>query len=972
MSSAPPALGYAPPTMAGDSVPAPLEALGSRFRQRIARARRQLALGGVLLAVMVAALVARYGTGLTRAGAACLLLLAVIALVLTIRHARRTVASRRRLIQATLAQAEPLLGERALRALSLVERGAQVGESQELSQLHFQRVLALASAERLDQWSLRVNYRARLLLLAAVMAGGVAFAVDPARIFEGLDVLLARSGYAPVPMTWLESLRVESQPPAYLRVSDHSLFPQGVAHEPTGSVITFQGIPEREGRKLVLVGAKREVPFVSDGSGGVVARWVLSDGESLRVAARFGNVLIPESEALKLEPVADLAPEVDLEGAPKSLPLKDLQALELRYDVRDDYGLREVALVLRAGGREERRTLERLDGEAKQHTGTQALSPRDAFVRRSFLPVEVTIEARDNDGVAGAKWGQSRAITLMPSGVGEAEAARYAAFRAARQALVDAYASALRDADAATKKGAPVQSAEQQRTRQKEIVKAALDPLKSFIAESRPGLADPKSLKSFLQGQARALERAAPTRETFLRRMEDVLLAIDAAMRATGSHDAETVAKRLGDVAEEVAEGCKLGLEPEKQKAVSARLQAALPVLDKGGEALLTLSELGADLGSVTQGEIRRIRRGLDAKSYLDAELAARHLAARLRRPKPSFSSAGGGGVESGGGQGSGRGGSSPSKEASQAHQQFEELMRELQQLSAEHQGQISAVESALESAEQGNQDPDVQREAKERAEALRRAFEGLPDYAPGQSPGEQAAALSREHGRAMAESMARLSLKDAKQSAESARQQLKNAQQAAGRGVSAEDLQRAEQELQKQQAWVEEQLKKARDAAGQRAKEALERSAKREQELAERAQNLSGRGSHGEAALPGDVSESLDRAEGLMRDAARELQNGRGERGAELQREAQRWLDQQDDEDKRQNEPEKGDTETQQHTGDSSSDKGSMRQDAGVPGRDKNQRAEDFRQRVLRGLARDKGGRLGPAVKRYAEGLLK
>jgi len=26
----------------------------------------------------------------------------------------------------------------------------------------------------------------------------------------------------------------------------------------------------------------------------------------------------------------------------------------------------------------------------------------------------------------------------------------------------------------------------------------------------------------------------------------------------------------------------------------------------------------------------------------------------------------------------------------------------------------------------------------------------------------------------------------------------------------------------------------------------------------------------------------------------------------------------------------------------------------------------------VLEGLARDKGGRLGPAVKRYAEGLLK
>lgn len=954
-------------------VPAPLDALGQRFGQRIARARRQLGWGLVVLGVIAGALIARQGTGLTRSAGACLLLLAISALVFAVMQARRTIASRRRLIEATLAKAEPAVGARALRALSLLERPGTAapgerGESADLAQLHFQRVLSLASSATLDKWTARTTYRTRLLLLASIVIAGVLLVLDPARVFEGLDVLVARNGRAPVPMFWLGSLRVEAQPPAYLRATDHALFPQGVAHEPVGSVVTFQGIPEREGRRLVLLGDGREVPFVSDGSGGVVARWVLSQAASLRVAARFGDVLITEPDALELRPVADLAPEVALEDAPRSIPLKDLQALELRYSVSDDYGLREVALVLRAGGREERRTLERLDGEAKQHTGAQALSPREAFVRRSFLPVEVTIEARDNDGVAGAKWGKSQAITLLPAGVGEGEATRYAAFKAARTAIVNAYAQALRDADAASQKDAPQQSADAVRKRQDELVKTALEPLRRFVGETHSGVSEPKSLKSFLQGQARALERKAPTRETFVRRLEDVLLAIDAALRATGNHDAETVAKRLGDVAEEVAEGCKLGLEPEKQKAATARLWAAMPVLEKGGQALLTLADLGADLGSVTQGEIRRIRRGLTAQSYLDAELAARHLAARLRRPKPSFSSAGGGGVESGG-QGSGRGAPAQPGEASQAHQQFEELMRELQQLSAEHQGQISAVESALESAEHSGEDPELQREAKERAEALRRAFEGLPDYAPGQTPGEQAAALSREHGRAMAESVARLSLKDAKQSAESAKQQLKNAKQAGQ--TSTEDLERAEQELDKQRAWVEELLKKAREAAEARAKEALERSGKREQELAERAQNLSGRGSHGEAALPGDVAEALDRAEGLMREAARELANGRGERGAELQREAQRWLDQQDDEERGQSDKPQDDAPPPDD-GDSSSDKGSMRQDAGVPGRDKNQRAEEFRQRVLKGLAKDKGGRLGPAVKRYAEGLLK
>ncbi|HEY6079738.1 MAG TPA: DUF4175 domain-containing protein [Polyangiaceae bacterium] len=952
--------------------PTPIEGLAARFRERVARSRRQLAWGALLLAVTLAALIGRSGTALTRLGGAALLGAAVWGLVLVLVRARRTLADRRRLIEATLLQARPEVGARALRALSLVQRaetaeGQASGESPDLAQLHFQRMLALTPPAVLDDWAARVSHRARLSLLVMVVVAGTAFALDPARVFEGLNVLVARGGRAPFPMYWLGSLRVESHPPAYLREPDRAILPSGVVHEAAGSMIVVQGLPEREGRKLVLVGGDKEVPFVSDGAGGVLARWALTAPVELRVAARFGNVLITEPDVLELRPVADVAPSVDLEGAPRSVLLKDLQALELRYAVSDDHGLREVALVLRAGGREDRRTLERLDGEAKRHTGVQALSPRDAFLRRSFLPVEVSIEARDNDGVSGAKWGVSQAITVLPPGIGEGEALRYAALKAARAALVKAYAAALVSADTAASKTAGPRPAGANAKKQDELVKAALEPLRDFVDGSYAGLSVPKTLKTFLLGQSRALERPAPTRETFLRRLEDVTLAVDAALRATGDHDAEGVAKRLGDVAEEVADASKLGQDPEKQRTANKRLEVSLPVLRQGASSLLTLSALGADLGSVAGGEINRIRRGLDAKSYVDAELAARHLAARLRRPKPSFSSADSGGVESGGQ--SGRGGAAQPGEASQAHQQFQELMRELAQLSAEHAGELSAVESALQAAEQSQQDPELEREAKERAEALRRALEGLPDYAPGQTPAEQAAALAREHGRAMAESLSRLALKDAKQSADSARQQLSGASKAGDGNVSPQALTSAEQELVKQQAFVEELLKKAQEAADARAKEALERSGKREGELAERAQNLSGRGSHGEAALPGEVAEALDKAEGLMRDAARELSNGRGEQGLSLQREAQRWLDQESDDGKS---DEKKDDAPQDSQDDRTGNDKGVRQDAEVPGRDKNLRAEDFRKRVLEGLSRDQSGRLGPAVKRYAEGLLK
>ena len=42
------------------------------------------------------------------------------------------------------------------------------------------------------------------------------------------------------------------------------------------------------------------------------------------------------------------------------------------------------------------------------------------------------------------------------------------------------------------------------------------------------------------------------------------------------------------------------------------------------------------------------------------------------------------------------------------------------------------------------------------------------------------------------------------------------------------------------------------------------------------------------------------------------------------------------------------------------------------VPEHERNQKLEEFHKRVVEGLSRDKGGRLSPAVKRYAEGLLK
>src|SRR5690606_4642225 len=186
-----------------------------------------------------------------------------------------------------------------------------------------------------------------------------------------------------------------------------------------------------------------------------------------------------------------------------------------------------------------------------------------------------------------------------------------------------------------------------------ELRRAALARLRSVLEETYAGVRISSGFSAFAMGQARALENTSGGPPAMRRRIEDALLALDAGIRSLGDRDAATVAKRLGDVAEEVAEGAKVALRTEKRTEGLQRIEAALGVLETGSAHLERLGTLGADLGSVAQGEIRRIRRARASEALLHVEFAARHLAARLRRPNPSFSAAGGGGaVEAGPGRG--------------------------------------------------------------------------------------------------------------------------------------------------------------------------------------------------------------------------------------------------------------------------------------------------------------------------------
>ena len=920
----------------------------------------------MLVSLLIAAgLLARHGTVWTRGAAALLLILAVAQIFVRRARDKRDFQDVQRTIRRVLVPVDRAVGERALRAAALAEqatRDPRVG-SLELAQLHFQRQLERAPLEAVEAQAARRATLLRRIALGLVVVAALGVGRDPNRVLEGLDVLIARRGLAPVPMPWLDLVRVTVQPPAYLHLQDRSIFPGLGSAEARGSAVTIHGVPLADGRHLVLTDGAHEVPFVADGSGGVVARYVLNDDAELRIAARFGQVLIREPEGVVLEAVPDAVPVVELEGAPERIDLRDFDRRELRYQASDDHGLREIDLVLRAGGREDRRPLTRLDGETKLIRGAYAIESSEPFLRRTFLPVEVRIEARDDDATSGIKWGKSQAFTLIPVPVGEPEAARYAALRAVRDSLTDLLASELSPD--------PALSDAERRKADSARTTAVAAQLRAMLEKRFAGVSLAPAQRAFLGGQARVLARALPTPASAMRRTEDVLLAVDAALRGLGNRDAVTVAKRLGDAAEEAAEGAKQALESERRQAGLSRLNQALGVLGPGAHNLVTLGPLGRDVGSVAEGEIRRITRAQDSGNLLATELAARHLAARLRRPSPSFSTAGGGGVESGAGSQSG-----DESHASDADKKFDELVGELERLAEEHQQELSRVERNLADAEKAVDLSDLKQEAAQRAAELRQKTAPLPQFGDDANSARAAAALGREHAQSMAQSLARLSLKDAVESGRHARSELSDAAKRSANAspfeaIDQATLAEARAELDRALAWAEQSLERAEKSAAEKAIAGLQDSAGRERSLSERAANLAGRGNHGEISLPEDLADALGKAEGLMRDAAKELGAGHGEQGLSLQRDAQRLLEQTNDGQSGSGDSDGKDQQPQQSPKDSSSSKGKqMRTEADVPKAEGGQ-ADDFRRRVLEGLSKQGSGRLSDAVRRYAEGLL-
>ncbi len=938
---------------------------------------------------MGALALARYGTLRARGAACAILLMAIGALVLTQRREKRRWSDDRWIVWRVASNVDRERAERALRALSLVDdSGAALadGTSSELARLHVVRSLEALPFERIAAAARRHGTRLGIAAIAAAILVLGLFVVNPWGSFEGADVLFAHKGIAPVAMRWIGDTQLEARPPDYLHDEPREESPYQAVALPRGTLLTFRGVATHDGRRLALTDGASEVPFVDDGTGKVVARWPLAETVSLKIVARFGDVVIEEPDATDVRSIADEAPVVTLEGAPRQVLLApegggdDVSEIPIRYEATDDHGLREVHLVLRSAGREERRVLAHLDGDTRSDRGGHVLRMSDPFVKRSHAPVEISVEAKDNDPITGPKWGRSEAITLVPPAVGEASARRIDALRKLRDELVDTLAWRLSHD--------PPQKEPDRTTFRDDEKKHAnddADRIEVTLTSSYAGAKISGRLQALLRGQARKLRTAIDTElasaskathDQAVKATEKIVLVVDAIVQGLGVQSTRDTANELVDVADDLAVGASEMQRPGELAHGNARADAAALVLTGGSKSMMRFGENGRDIGEIVSADLLRVDRGRKTNDYPHAELAARDLAARLRQPDPSFGSqgrSGRAGGESGGGRGA-PGDSASEGEGDEVDQAFNEAAQSLEQLAQDHAGNMGETERALSSAANDDDVKAMSEEAKKHAQAVRDATQKLPTIGGGSDSWTSKGAAAREHAEQMARSLEQGNPADAVQSGRNALQALDEAKRVAAaerwsmfshNDDADKKIDDAKDKLEPEVKWAEDKLAELRKKASERASGDLSKNGQEEDKLADRAHDLQEKGRE-QGVMPAPALESLEAAEKSAREAARALERGEGDKGLEKQQDAQRKLEMA----KQAMGPGEGDDD--ESKGDDGNGNAPSFDHADIPKADAHKGPEEFRRRVIQGLGQPSTGKERDAIKRYAEGLLR
>ncbi|HEY0714779.1 MAG TPA: hypothetical protein VGF45_19010, partial [Polyangia bacterium] len=121
---------------------------------------------------------------------------------------------------------------------------------------------------------------------------------------------------------------------------------------------------------------------------------------------------VREDRGHRLIAEADQPPRVEIFGPADRLELATPRPVEVGYSASDDYGLGAVELVYRVDDRKEQRIRLR-EGKADRAAQGRTVFDPDLSSAQPGTTITYRIEARDNDGVLGAKVGSSRSLSIV-------------------------------------------------------------------------------------------------------------------------------------------------------------------------------------------------------------------------------------------------------------------------------------------------------------------------------------------------------------------------------------------------------------------------------------------------------------------------------------------------------------------------------------------------------------------------------
>lgn len=391
---------------------------------------------GLALPAIAGAVGERHALVLRGAGAAALVLLAITWLALALWRPHRRTASDAQVAR-WVGQQRPVLASDLLSAVELErEVGGSAGFSRELVMAFAQRTAGRLAGEHAHALvPVRGLRRGAASLALAGLAAAAVWLAWPATVRAGWE-RLARAGGAPVAEAVDEplvaDLALEVHYPAYMGRAP-LLLPasSGDLTAPRGAEVRLSARLLRAARDGALVfdgeGAPPRVALTVAG-GHASGSFMVDRAGVYRIELRgAGDARWIEAEPRRIDVELDHPPRVELTAPADELDVSTQKRIELGYEVEDDIGLGEIALVWQPeGGKPERKLLPKATGKT---AGGRFMWDLAEVAMPPGARVTYFVEARDNDVLHGPNVGRSRSYTLRAYSPRERHAAVVAQLR---------------------------------------------------------------------------------------------------------------------------------------------------------------------------------------------------------------------------------------------------------------------------------------------------------------------------------------------------------------------------------------------------------------------------------------------------------------------------------------------------------------------------------------------------------------